>query len=224
MKTMNNLFKIRSTNYLGFILLISIVLQGCAPVFSELQSARTVGKNRVEFTPSYSSVNFAADGERDKMQKHIGLQAAYGISDKVDIRVRYERAWEAEGSIKENGISIGAIGAKFSLIEDKIAFYLPIGRAFGEDTEDTWQMHPTFIFTMPVVAEKIDVTIAPKYLISFCEGCENLLAINLGLSLSDDLTRWAIRPEYGMLFNPGEEGHFNQFSIGVSYTFGQDRE
>ena len=223
MKTRINLFKSRLTYYLGIILLIPIVIQGCAPVFSELQSARTVGKNRVEFTPSYSSVSFAADGEREKTQKHAGLQAAYGISDKIDIRVRYERAWEEGGTMKE-GISMGAIGPKFSFVEDKMAFYLPIGRAFGEGTEDTWQIHPTFLFTMPVVKDKFDVTIAPKYLISFCEGCENLLAINLALSLSNDLNRWAIRPEYGMLFNPGEEGHFSQFSIGVSYAFGKDKE
>ena len=224
MKTIVHLFKNKLSCYIGLILIIPIVLQGCAPVFSELQSARTVGKNRVEFTPSYSSVSFAADGEREKMQKHVGIQVAYGISDKIDIRVRYERAWEEGGDIKEDGISIGAIGPKFNLLEDRVAFYIPIGRAFGEYTEETWQIHPTFLFTIPAVPDKIDITFAPKYLISFCEGCENLLAINLGLSFSDDLNRWAIRPEYGMLFNPGEEGHFSQFSIGVSYAFGKDKD
>lgn len=48
------------------------------------------------------------------------------------------------------------------------------------------------------------------------------MAFNLGLGLSADFNRWAIRPEYGMLFNPGEEGHFGQFSIGFMYKLNKN--
>jgi hypothetical protein len=218
MKTIKLIFTVN-------VLLIGLgllILQGCAPVFSELQSARTVGDNRVEFTPSISTVDYTEDGEREGLQNHIGLQAAYGITDKIDIRARYERIWIKEEGIDE-GVSVFGIGPKFSLLENKIALYIPIGRAFGDETEETWQIHPTLLLTYPAVEDKLDITLSPKYLITLCEGCEDLIAVNLGLSFGNDLKQWSIRPEYGILFNPGESGYFGQFSIGYSTTFGGNK-
>lgn len=217
---MLNLFKNKYPNYILVILLISILNQSCAPVFSELQSARTVGDNRFEFTPSFSTVSFSENGESDGVQDHFGIQTAYGITDKIDIRARYERIW-IKGSELMDGTSIIGVGPKLSLMENKIAFSLPIGRALGEGSSDSWQTHPTFLFTLPAVQDKVDLTLTPKYLMQFCEDCENLIAVNLGASLSKDLRSWAIRPEYGMLFNPGEPGFYGQFSIGFSKAFGQ---
>jgi hypothetical protein len=52
-------------------------------------------------------------------------------------------------------------------------------------------------------------------------GEEFYVAFNLGLGVSSDFNKWALRPEYDMLFNPGEEGHFGQFSIGLSFSLNQ---
>jgi hypothetical protein len=60
----------------------------------------------------------------------------------------------------------------------------------------------------------------PKYIFLFCEDCQDLGAINLSLAVSSDLSKWAIRPEYGQLYEFGENGHVGQFSIGLSKTFG----
>lgn len=206
---------------LGALAMIAfaVLTQSCAPVFSELQSARLVGKGNVEATPSYSSVSYAEDGESEGVQNHVGLQLAYGISPKLDIRLRYEYVW-----LKEDGDfskSVIAMGPKFSLLENMIAFYLPLGRALGEDTEDTWQLHPTLLLTYPALEDKLDISLSSKYLIAFCEDCDNLVAVNLGLALSSNVKRWAIRPEYGLLFNPGESGRFTHFSIGFSGVIGK---
>ena len=218
----NHLLK-RISYYCQIILsgfLISIGLHNCAPVFSELQSARTVGKNRIELTPSYSSVNYHNEGDNDGLQNHIGLQAAYGITERIDIRARYERIWMKEGEIGD-GVDILGIGPKFSLLDKKCAFYIPLGRALGEGSEDSWELHPTLLFTLPALNNKIDLTFSPKYLITFCKDCDDLIAFNLGIALSTDLNIWAIRPEYGLLFDPGDSGHFAHFSIGFSKTFGK---
>jgi hypothetical protein len=147
-------------------------------------------------------------------QSHSGLQGAYGLSDKVDIRFRFEY-------IGIGGIGVLGIGPKLSLVQDIIAFYLPIGRAIGEGTRQSWQTHPTLLLTLPVVKNKIDLTLSPKYLISFCESCGNLVAANVGLAISKDVTRWAIRPEYGVLFDPGESGRVSHFSLGFSLGVGK---
>lgn len=202
-------------------LAIFAALQSCAPVFSELQSARTVGKNRFELTPSYSTVSFTSDKETDGIQNHLGLRAAYGITPKLDLRFAYERIWPKEEGEFSDGVDVVGIGPKVSLVENMVAVSLPVGRALGEDSKDSWQFHPTLLLTLPAVPDKFDITLAPKYLFTFCEDCEDLVAVNLGLALSSDLKKWAIRPEYGMLFNPGEEGHFGQFSLGVTVAFGK---
>lgn len=195
-------------------------LPGCAPVFSELQSARTVGQNRFEFTPSYSSVAMTAESETDGIQNHIGLRAAYGITPRMDLRMVYERVWLKEDDFGD-GVDVIGLGPKFSLVENMVAVSLPVGRAFGEETDDTWQFHPTVLLTLPAIPDKLDITLAPKYLFTFCEDCDDLIAVNLGLALSNNLKKWAVRPEYGLLYNPGEDGHFSQFSIGVTYSFGK---
>jgi hypothetical protein len=205
----------------GWILiLLGVLLTSCAPVFSELQSARTVGENRIEVTPSFSTVNFTEDGESDGVQNHLGIQSAYGISSKLDIRLRYEYIWLQDDN-GDNDAHVLGIGPKYSLLENKIAIAVPFGRAFGEATKDTWQVHPTFLFTIPAIKDNLDINLSPKYLLTLCRDCDDYIAINLGLSFSNDFTKWAIRPEYGILFDPGESGHFAHFSIGFSTAFGR---
>ena len=200
------------------ILLVSFSLQNCAPVFSELQGARTVGKDNVELTPSYSSVSFADEDGSEKVQNEVGIQVALGVSPRVDIRARYEYVW-----IPDDGGNVSAIGIgpKFSLVKDKLAISLPIGRALGEGTSESWEFLPTVLFSLPIKKDILDLNVSPKYIIQFCEECESFLAINAGFSISSNLNEWAIRPEFGLLYNPGESGHYAQFSIGVSKVFGK---
>lgn len=82
-------------------------------------------------------------------------------------------------------------------------------------------MHPTRLLTLPVVENKIGPTLSPKYLIKLCEGCQSWVAANIEFAISKDVTRWAIRPEYGLLFDPGESGRFSHFSLGFSLGFGK---
>lgn len=204
----------------GSLLLTGMLFQSCAPVFSELQSARTVGKNRVELTPSYTTASVTDDGETDGVQNELGMHAAIGLTPKFDLRMRYEYIWPKGGSFGD-GISVIGFGPKISLLENKIALSLLGGTAFGEDVTDAWELQPSLLFTLPVLENKIDFTVAPKYIFTFCNECEDFVAINLGLSISNDFSKWAIRPEYGLLYNIGETGHVGQFSIGISKTFGK---
>jgi hypothetical protein len=215
--------KIRSPHFLFLItsLILGVSLQSCAPVFSDLQSARTVGHNRAEITGSYSSVNYAEDGESDDIQNHTGFQVAYGVSEKTDLRFRYERIWFKEGEF-DDGVSIWGLGPKFSISPKKVAFYIPIGNAFGEDNNDNWQLQPTFLFTLPLANDNIDLTLAPKYILTFCDECSDALAFNLGASFGQ-LDRWALRLEYGLMYSTQEfgEGHYSHLSFGASYTIGK---
>lgn len=193
----------------------------CAPVYSELQSARTVGKNRVEALPYFTTTSFSADGETDGLQNHLGLQAAYGVTDKLDIRFRFEHIWTTLEDAEGNAQMVG-IGPKYNFVEDVLSAYLPVGRALGEGSSDSWQIQPTVLATLPAVKNVLDINLSPKYILTLGEGQSDYFAANLGLAVSTDLNRWAVRPEYGMCFplEEGSEGHFGQFSVGFSYTIG----
>ena len=204
----------RQFSLLFLIAIISFAFQGCAPVFSELQSARTVGKNRLDVTPSFSSVGSPNDGTSDAVQYHFGAQVAYGITEKIDIRSRYERVWlndDATGF----GLNVFGLGPKFGIIKDRVAIYLPVGVSFGEDGIGNTQFHPTLLLSLPAIKDKLEFTLAPKYLIG--EG-DNLFALNFGASFSKNLNSWAVRAEYGLLY--GEESVFGQFSVGFTKAFG----
>jgi len=205
-------------NVLGQVisLTIFILALGCAPTFSEMQSARTVGKNNIEITPTISAVESSqASGN---VQNHYGLQAAYGLSEKLDLRVRYERIVYDDENGQNIGTNILGFGPKYSFIKNKVTGYLPLGRALGNNSENTWQLQPTLLLTQAIIDNKLNATLSPKYLLRLCSMCDDLVAFNIGFSISSDLNKWSVRPEYGMLFNPGSEGHFRQFSVGLSKT------
>jgi hypothetical protein len=197
----------------------AILSAGCVAPFSELQSARLAGPNRVEVTPSASMVWASEDGDTDRVQNHFGVQVATGISSRTDLRLRLERI-ELRGG--DGGANIVGLGPKFGLVADRAAFYVPVGFGFGEDIEmsETWQVHPTLLLTYPA-HPTIEVNGSLKALVPLVERdqIDDLVAFNIGLGIGPDLQRWAIRPEVGFLFNPGESGHYRHFSIGFTYYF-----
>lgn len=196
--------------------LLGLALIGfrCVP-FSDMQSARLVGKGKFEATPGFSSVSLHYKGDNARIQNEFGVQLAYGISEKVDFRFRYENVG-IKGDYLENFQAI-SFGPKFSLVKDNMAFYAPVGFAPGEG--NSWQFQPTLLFTAPLVKSKLDFNPALKVIIPFSEGSEALVAFNAGFAISKDVTKWAIRPEYGWLFNPGESGYYSHFSVGLSINF-----
>jgi len=206
-------------------LVLSTVVSACAPVFSDLQSAKLVGKGRVEATPGFSSVSGSsggcsncstqAAGDSSHVQNHGGLQLATGVDDKVDLRVRYEHVWVDDGP----GVNVLGFGPKIQLFKNYAALYVPVGFAFGGgvDSSESWAVHPTLLLTGQV-HPAVELNWAAKYLVPLSEeGGDNLLAFNLGLGLGPPKGRWTLRPEFGWLIDPGEgEGHYTQFSIGLS--------
>lgn len=207
----------RSNKFIIISIVLALAGYGCAPSFSELQSAKLVDKGHFEAAANYSSVSFHNEGESEKAQDHFGIQIAYGLMDKVNLRFRYERI---EVDPVEVSANVFGFGPKLRIVEDVFALYLPVGFATGEDieTSESWQFHPTIILTYPY-REYFELNTSAKYIIQFCDDCDQLVGLNVGLGLSHDLRIYAIRPELGFLINPGEDGHYMHYSIGVSTFF-----
>lgn len=193
---------------------------GCAPVFSDLQSARLVKPGQAEITPSVGTVRFSSAEEDDsgRVQDQLGVQAAVGVSEAVELRGAFVHVSVA-GEDGPN-VEVVGVGPKVRLVKDRLALYVPVGRAFGGgddgDLGRSWQVHPTVLLTLPA-HENVEVNASAKYLIGLNEGAGRNWAFNLGLGLGPDLDRWALRPEVGVLLNPDDDSRFYHFSLGLSF-------
>ena len=205
------------TSGVAAALSVLLLLSGCVPTFSDLQSARLAGPGRVEITPSVSVVESSEeDGwEIGESQHHLGIQLATGLSDRIDVRFRYEYIG---GSWTEEDVHVVAVGAKFGLIRDRAAFYLPVGTGIGDGVEsgDLVQFQPTLLYTYPFNS-KFEITGSGKGIVWVDRDGDDLLAFNLGAGISKDLTKWAIRPEGGFLISPGEDRRAWHLSVGFTY-------
>jgi hypothetical protein len=195
-----------------------LVLAGCVPPFSELQSARTLSPGRTEITVHGTGVTSRFEGESAAEQMEFGVLAGYGVTDAIELRARYISVSPEDG---DQSINVLGFGPKVRLARDRAALFMPVGFAFGGDVNasDTFQFHPTLLLTLPV-NRHVEINGSTKALVPLSGGSDVLAAVNLGLGLSSNLERWAIRPEFGVLFNPGESGTYRQFSLGFSFLPG----
>lgn len=221
---LKDVLSIRSATVFLVLAFIFISFAGCVAPFSDLQSARILGPGNFEVTPGYSSVSFTDEGETQHLQDHFGIQAGFGILDFLDLRARYERI-SADIDEETYGLNVIGFGPKLRLIEDWLAFYVPIGFAFGEDIDvsETWQVHPTLLATWPL-SKSFEIIPSAKVMIPFSEDLRTLYAFNLGMAIGTDVRKWAVRPEVGICTRFDDTGYCLQFSIGFTLSSGLFRK
>jgi hypothetical protein len=193
-----------------FILAGSMV-SGCY-TFSSFQSAKLLEEGEIELTPSFGTTKFEMSGESaERVSDYFGIQLAHGASEKTNMRFRFERNEYARSSGAMNFIGFEP---KVRIVEDVFAFSFPIAVLFTDEfVDDGFQFQPSFHETIPI-NQHVEANFSQKILI-FPSLPETLLALTIGAGLSTDLNRWAIRPEFGVLFPEGD-GTFFSFGLGWS--------
>jgi len=197
------------------ILLISISLfTGCfAPVNSTFESAKLLKNNDIELQGSYSG--YYGGNEFININNNFGFGIAYGVSDNYNLKLRYERIvinhpFELFGDeIDIGGVHFLELSNKFSLVEDNIAIAVPFSLYLFDDEGGFLMFDPRLFFTIGN-SNTFEFNIIPKAHIIFGGGFGFMPGLNLGIGLSSDLRKWAIRPEVGF------DGYFT-FGIGLSY-------
>jgi opacity protein-like surface antigen len=197
--------------YALFGLALAAVLLSQSHCVVAYESARMLPKGGAEVKTALTHVRERYEGEGDKLNNGFGLGLGYGVTDRVNLKVRYERI-SVEGSL-----NYFAFGPKIALKPNKVALLVPFG-AYFEDGESEWGMHPAVLFTNSK-NNKVETTLGLRADVFFEEDADLLLGLNLGFGLSQDLNRWAIRPDIGLTFNPGEKGFFWTLGAGAEYRF-----
>lgn len=213
---------------LATIAFSSFIFYSCAsvaPVNASYEKAGTLGKGNVEVSGNFTHYIVSGGGESDAINNNYGFRVGYGLFDKVDLKFRYEKLvpvnLEEESQFKVNYMSIIP---KFNLEAKKLSLMIPFSRYRFKDQDfdgNTYSIAPQVIKTFTSKSNQADfsVTIKGDYIINTGEDAENdfLLGMNLGAGLSENLDKWAFRPEIGYLFKPGESIGFWNFGFGVQF-------
>ena len=216
---------------LVYILIVGSLFVGCAPVFSDLQSAKLVGKGNYEITPHLSKIYYRgedADNIDGSIQTHYGAQIAYGLTEKIDLRSRIEMISMSDEITDGEDVKyrIFSLGSKYSIILNRMSFYLPVSFIKSincEDCEIFKTIEPTCLFSVQL-NDYLDFNPSVKLIFPFLEEDADdsfYYAANLGFGINK-FQNWIIRPEIGILSHSDSDGDgfYQHMSLGLSYRFG----
>ena len=173
----------------------------------------------------YTHYIISGDGSAP-INNNYGFRVGYGVSEKFDLKARYEKLvpvdQEEDTKVKANYISLVP---KLSLKDRKLALLMPISRynlkavSSGETQKEyAYSIAPQVIRTYTSKTNMADFSISVKgdYIIHSDPEAENdlLFGFTLGAGFSNNLDKWAIRPEAGYLFKPGEGIGFWNLGVG----------
>ena len=198
-----------------------------APVHGNYEKAGTLGKGNLELSGNYSHYVAGAEGNSEPVNNNIGVRAGIGLSDKIDLKIRYEKlmpvASEPDAKFKANYFSLVP---KFNFVQNKLSLFVPLSMyrfkvesAYGNSKSTSYSIAPHLIHTFTTKSNQIDFSTSfnLEYLFNADDNAGNnfLMGLNVGAGFSNDLRKWAIRPEIGYLFDPSESGHVWNFGVGL---------
>jgi hypothetical protein len=191
---------------------LTLSLSSCAPA---MQDARLLPPGTVAITPAISGSGVSDNGS-EYLGQMFGATVEVGVHERVNVGGAIGRFDISDTTVGING---AAFGARIGIVRDRVAVSLPLSFNFGEriDTADTWAFHPTALFTVPA-GQHVDLNPFFRVVIPMCPGCDAsdvLLGFGsgVGIALHPKVT---LRPEVGLLVNPGESGIVWTFGAGVS--------
>jgi hypothetical protein len=219
----------RSTLLLVIVSQTFFSCMSVAPVNQHYERAGTLGKGNIEASGSISG--YASDGSNymttdNQLNKNYGFRIGYGLSDKLDLKLRYEKRIPFDTSrIHTDYFSIIP---KFSIHENRLAILAPISRYQTRHRfegkildEVSYSFAPQLIRTYTNPKNNFDFSIAGKadFLFHNRSDDEFFLGFNMGAGVSTNLDRWAIRPEVGYLIQPFQGNYAWSYGIGLQFSF-----
>jgi hypothetical protein len=218
------------------ILLVSLsfLLGGCfAPINLTYDSAKNLQEGQIEVNGSYSRYYVKDDSSKSTafLNNNYGFSVGYGVTDKYTVKLRYERITPSLEFQKIFGSDISdefktmtsmnyfEINNKMMFVKDKIALGLPVGiYTFNGSSIDKgglgWVcLDPRLFVTFFRSTDIFDLTVVPKlHVLLGTFGGYAQFGVSVGMGLSSDLDKWAIRPEIGY-------DRFLSFGVGANFNF-----
>ena len=212
-----------------FIILLLILLN-CAPITSDMHSAKTIGKGGIEITLNSGTLDYEdPESSMSEVQDNFGAHVAYGLGEKFDIRGRFETI-QINGDFGENieDVTLFSLGLKYGLFKDKFAIFLPYDIYYNSEGESGPKtLAPTLIYTK-TFRDAFELNPSAKIILPMDADMDDdpWLAFNFGLGINPgillkkvEFEKVMLRAEYGMLFPADAEGEawYTHTTFGLSY-------
>lgn len=195
---------------------------------SPFQRAAPLGKARLEIVPLFSHHLATYDGESDAISNNYGAMLGIGLGKSFDVKFRYEHIAPSHNAFdSDERLNAFSIIPKLSIAQNSWAVQLPVTMYHYketspyEDVNRTYSIAPELLKTFIVSTNNVDITAGIKGDFIFHENGsvdpDVFAAANLGAGFSSNLNKWAIRPNVGYFFKPGEGGAIWNFGIGLQF-------
>jgi hypothetical protein len=221
------------------VLISSILFFSCAfaPINNQYEKARTLKEGNAEFSGSFTGYGIAGAGGSLGTNNNFGLRAGYGLTDKFDIKLRYEHLITTDNFAEEfsdgevKGTNYYSIVPKFSLVTDKLSLLIPLSHySYKEEIDEKENkaslnsIAPQILYTITNSKNKIDFSFGMKadYLFGNDGGGGVLFGTTVGAGFSSDLNKWAIRPEVGAMFTGGAAA-FVGYGVGFQFLLNKKK-
>jgi hypothetical protein len=198
-----------------------------APVTNQYEKAGTLQRGNVEVSGNISKYVYSANEGAEDMNKNFGFKIGYGLTDKVDLKLRYEHLLPGD-KLKQDIKRTNYISfiPKFSVAGGRMALLFPTsyyesqpGTIEDDNTVDMFSFAPQMLYTITSRKNKTDLTFGMKGDITLAAGIPSFfMGTTLGAGFSNNLDRWAVRPELGITFFPSFEGKIVSYGIGFQYV------
>jgi hypothetical protein len=67
------------------------------------------------------------------------------------------------------------------------------------------------------LTDRVDLNPSARLMMPFCDGCDTLLGFNIGVGVGLANRTIRVRPEFGIVVDPREEGVMWSFGAGLSF-------
>jgi hypothetical protein len=189
-----------------------------------LIDSRLASKGEYEGGLGYSSNGFVDDGRRNSYLNSIDAQVQYGLSDRINLSLRYQQSYFASELFNEWAFSLLFVGANFKLKDNWLSLYVPLGTRFSASSSDPGyiEISPTLLFSVPI-SPNIAFNPSLEVGLPFCSECADdlpILSTNFGLGIYP-IRQLSVFIEYDLVFKlrDTDSGHNYIISGGASYKF-----
>jgi hypothetical protein len=217
---------------ISLLFFISALLFSCAfaPVNNQYEKAGTLKKGNLELAGSFTGYTAIGGGGSFNTNNNYGFRVGYGISDKFDLKLRYERLMPGGGhnsadflnKESSKGVNYFSLVPKITLVPEKLSLLVPLSHYSFNDEFDRDKskaglnsIAPQLIYTFSNAKNTADFSFGLKAdcFFGYGGGGGALLGTTVGAGFSSDLSKWAIRPEIGATFIGGAA--FLSYGIGM---------
>lgn len=207
--------------YRIFILIfLPVFAGGCLPVNSSFESARMLQPGQFQAGGNFSRYFYEEKDEKkvfkfSSSNNNYTAAAGYGISDKWNVKLRYDYIDFPGTGLPYNYFGITP---KYSLIQNKLAAELSTGMYAAHGDAPTYVTSPELLVTISQT-NTFETTFTGKADFYWLKNQSIPLGFTFGFGFSSNLDKWAVRPETGVMFSPGKTGVSFTWGIGFQYNF-----